>query len=614
MATLSVSPHSFHIPVMGLGFTLETPLKVAHLGIDSVMSIMDDGLLESLRRVWQEKYGSPYTEISEVATDSRAKRITAYLDTLQDLVQEKVARLRTNGQHFSRELEQYMDLLPDRSSLKAEFLALRAKGKAISQQQWQRWTAQLPVGSLDVNIMTKVDKPNFDKAGNPLGREYSDAMAALRGFAQSQLRSAVVFSAGLNPGLYSYCAQFPDFLPDAYGQLKKRIILKVSDYRSALIQGRFLAKKGLWVDEFRVESGLNCGGHAFATPGYLLGPILAEFKEKRAELAHTLRSTCEVAWEQLGLPALGQEYRLKLTAQGGVGTAAEHAWLLKTYALDRIGWGSPFLLVPEATQVDAATRQALTQAKPSDFYLSHASPLGVPFNNFRKSSGEQQRIARIEKNRPGSPCYKKFLSFDTSYTEKAICTASRQYQRLKLQALEATSKQALPPCGEKQDVLAKDCLCEGLGASALLEHGVTPPRGLSAVSICPGPNTTYFRSIYTLSELVGHIYGRNDVVKGVKRPHLFVKELSLYVDYWKKELAKSLRHTPEKIPASAETFRQNLLEGIHYYKALLTEGQMALTSEDRAALRTLESQLQSSRYALKAEMRVLRGENTRVIS
>ncbi|WP_238531599.1 hypothetical protein [Nitritalea halalkaliphila] len=129
MSLISASPHTFHIPVMGLGFTLETPLKVAHLGIDSVMSIMDDGLLESLRRVWHEKYGSPYTEIPETATDSRAKRITAYLDTLQGLVQEKVTRLRTNGQHFSRELEQYMDLLPDRSTLKAEFTASGPKAK-----------------------------------------------------------------------------------------------------------------------------------------------------------------------------------------------------------------------------------------------------------------------------------------------------------------------------------------------------------------------------------------------------------------------------------------------------------------------------------------------------
>ena len=32
-----------------------------------------------------------------------------------------------------------------------------------------------------------------------------------------------------------------------------------------------------------------------------------------------------------------------------------------------------------------------------DYYLSYASPLGIPFNNFRKSSSEQQRVERLQK-------------------------------------------------------------------------------------------------------------------------------------------------------------------------------------------------------------------------
>ena len=85
----------------------------------------------------------------------------------------------------------------------------------------------------------------------------------------------------MNPRLYGYIAQFDDFFPNENGYIKKKIILKVSDYRSAVIQGKFLAKKGLWISEYRIESGLNCGGHAFATDGYLMGPILAEFRDRR---------------------------------------------------------------------------------------------------------------------------------------------------------------------------------------------------------------------------------------------------------------------------------------------------------------------------------------------
>ena len=40
------SPHSFHIPVLGVGYSVDTPLKVARYGISSVMSIVDDALLE----------------------------------------------------------------------------------------------------------------------------------------------------------------------------------------------------------------------------------------------------------------------------------------------------------------------------------------------------------------------------------------------------------------------------------------------------------------------------------------------------------------------------------------------------------------------------------------
>ena len=46
---------------------------------------------------------------------------------------------------------------------------------------------------------------------------------------------------------------------------------------------------------------------------------------------------------------------VKITAQGGVGTAEEHDFLMEEYQLDSIGWGSPFLLVPEATSVDDET-------------------------------------------------------------------------------------------------------------------------------------------------------------------------------------------------------------------------------------------------------------------
>jgi hypothetical protein len=425
--------------------------------------------------------------------------------------------------------------------------------------------AAISAGKIDVNIMTKVDKINFDKEGNELPREYSDALSALRGFAESDLESSVVFSAGMNPALYGYAEQFADFFPDQTGKIKKGIILKVSDYRSALIQGRFLAKKGLWVSEFRIESGLNCGGHAFATDGLLIGPILEEFKNNRSELRQVLFETCQKALSDKGIPLLAEDIIPKITYQGGIGTAAEDKFLMDYYQLDGTGWGSPFLLVPEATSVDKDTLDRLIQSRKSDYYLSHASPLGVPFNNLRTSSGEEQRLSRIEKNRPGSPCYKKFLSFSTEFSSKPICTASREYQNLKLKQYAVGNTSS----SEIEEVLEKDCLCEGLSASVILNQGEEPRRNLKAVTICPGPNLAYFKGVFSLKEMLDHIYGKANIILDPERPQVFVKELQLYVQHLQHEIRKSLPEKTQKFESYVDKFKSNLSQGIAYYQDLI---------------------------------------------
>ena len=107
--------------------------------------------------------------------------------------------------------------------------------------------------------------------------------------------------------------------------------MKVSDYRSALIQGKFLAKKGLWVSEYRIESGLKCGGHAFATDGNLLGPVLAEFKEKGEALKKDIQELLNKELKNQGRVIAKESLPLQFSAQGGVGTEEEHAFLLDYY-------------------------------------------------------------------------------------------------------------------------------------------------------------------------------------------------------------------------------------------------------------------------------------------
>jgi hypothetical protein len=277
--------HHFHIPVMGTGHSIDSPIRVAHLGISSVISVVDDLLCEKIRKHYCKEFGLPYENIPRSRTDGRAERITAYLDTVQEIVRIQFERLKELPALRNSEKDRYFRLLPDGSPLRKAYDAITTLTDPDEQvNQMKTLTARMIPGSIDVNIMAKVDALRLDKDDQPMSAEFSDASAALRGFANSNLSSSLVLSAGFNPRLYSYLAEFKDFYRDTSGNIKKKIILKVSDFRSALIQGKFLAKKGLEVSEFRIESGLNCGGHAFASDGHLMPVLLQEFREKGGSL------------------------------------------------------------------------------------------------------------------------------------------------------------------------------------------------------------------------------------------------------------------------------------------------------------------------------------------
>lgn len=588
--------HSFHIPVLGLAYSIDTPVKVARFGIASAVSIMDHQLLEDMRAYYCRETGEPYQQITPRDEDSRAVSITAYLDLLQRIVTEQLARLRALPFDKGNDLMKYFELLPEDTAARQLFdcMLLLPEGPDRLKMQ-QELKLMITAGDIDVNIMSRLDKVNYDGQGNELPREYADAHAALRGFANSKLHASVIFSAGYNPALYAYTARFPAFYPDEHGRLQKRIILKVSDYRSAIVQGKILAKKGLWVSEFRVESGLNCGGHAFATDGLLLGPVLEEFRSKRAELTADLYTLCQAALYREGRHTFLRPPALRITVQGGIGTAGEHRFLTEHYGLDGTGWGSPFLLVPEATNVDPDTLQALATAKPDDYFCSDASPLGVPFNNFRNSSAEQQRQARIAQGRPGSPCYKKFLASDTEFGAIPECTASRKYQYLKIRQLR---EQGLAQESMEQAcaaITAKDCLCEGLGASVRLTNNMPLSHNLSAVTICPGPNLAYFSGIFTLREMTDHIYGRVNILNDRYRPNLFVNELHLYIGHLEQKLKAAGMSSRKQIKTLA-TFKENLLAGIGYYKKLSKD----MPPEQRGYLAQMTEELDKARDRVAA--------------
>ncbi len=565
--------HKFHIPVMGLAFTIDTPIKVARFGISSVIPIGEERLIEMMRSYYYPLMGLPYIPILSNEDDCRSKRITDYLNLVNTIVSTQIDKLRNAAFEKGSEIVKYFEMLPEDSKLKKMYLMMTQINDKPEAEKIQSYLREaVEPGNIDVNIMTKTDRNNLDKNG-VLIADGSDAVSALRGYANSNLKkSSVVFSAGMNPRLFNYLEGCRQFDMNEDGSFDKKITIKVSDYRSAIIQGKYLAKKGIWVSEFRIESGLNCGGHAFATDGYLLGPILEEFKTKKQELVNTLLELYIKALNEKGSFVPSKNPEIRITVQGGIGTYEEDTFLHEKYEVSSTGWGTPFLLVPEATAVDGATLDLLCKAEKKDIELSHHSPLGVRFYYLKGTTAEKERLQRIEKGKPGSPCIEKHLTFNTEFTEEPICTASHKYQKLKIAQLKSMN------LGDKEyekqfnKVVEKECLCVGLSNTVAIKYHKTIIKNMNAVTICPGPNIVYFNKIVSLQTMVDHIYGRTNIIEYNNRPNMFINELVLYINYLKEKLIDDLLYPSNaKLKKYYTEFYNNLSDGIAYYRNLNPE-------------------------------------------
>src|SRR5690606_28002850 len=105
--------------------------------------------------------------------------------------------------------------------------------------------------------------------------------------------------------------------------------------------------------------------------------------------------------------------------------------------------------------------------------------------------------------------------------------------------------------------------------SAYIKNNILKPKENEAVAICPGPNIAYFSGRFTLDEMIKHIYGKISLLNEVDRPNLFVNELKLYVEYLKKDINVHLENLNEKKEKQLIKFKEQLQNGINYYKDLI---------------------------------------------
>ncbi len=558
MYAVDAGMHSFTTPVMGIAFTVDSPLKLARYGISSTVSLVDDAFLEQMRKHHSAECGDDYVPIKKNAPNGRALRVTAYLDFLDRQVAKQMRVLRALPFEEGSDICRYFELLPP-GPLRSEYEAMQATADAAEKERMQdALRGKIKAGAINANIMTKLDRDR-DRKGIPLPLGDSDALSAARGFAKSTVDGSLILSAGMNPRLFAYIATLEEFRPDASGYIKKRLVLKVSDFRSADVQSKVLAKKGVWVSEYRIESGLNCGGHAFATAGLLMGPILQEFKDDRVALAEKIMVIYNKARVKAELPTFDKPLTTHLTFQGGLGTAGEQSFLMDYFQVDSTAWGSPFLLVPEATNLDEKTRSDLAACKDEDIQLSPNSPLGVPFWNFVNSGSEDARRERIATGKPGSPCPKGHVALKWDFQEIPLCRASRTYQSRELKLLEESEESIELKEKKRLSIIDPSCICHDLSGCATLEAGIDLK---ARPAICPGPNVVNFKKVISLDEMVGHIYGRNVAMHRPERPHVFLRELELYIEELGKQIA-------DEAPRLAK-YENNLRAGIAYYRDLAT--------------------------------------------
>ena len=67
-----------------------------------------------------------------------------------------------------------------------------------------------------------------------------------------------------------------------------------------------------------------------------------------------------------------------------------------------------------------------------------------------------------------------------------------------------------------------------------------------------------------------HIYGKVNLLNKSERKNMFVKELSMYVDYFKNMVGDITAPLDKKQQKTLNSFKGNLNKGIEYYKDLFS--------------------------------------------
>lgn len=105
-----------------------------------------------------------------------------------------IEKLKAESFKSGSEIVNLLKCFPDGSPVKVAYEEMLNENEGHYKIYLQNeLRIKITPGPIDVNIMTKCDRINYDKNGEALPVRIADAMSALRGFAESDLSSSVIF-------------------------------------------------------------------------------------------------------------------------------------------------------------------------------------------------------------------------------------------------------------------------------------------------------------------------------------------------------------------------------------------------------------------------------------
>ena len=94
----------------------------------------------------------------------------------------------------------------------------------------------------------------------------------------------------------------------------------------------------------------------------------------------------------------------------------------------------------------------------------------------------------------------------------------------------------------------------------------------------------------TLEEISHHIYGLKESEVREDRPHFFVKELELYMNYFKEKLDESATSFNKKQEKYFQKFLDNMNDGVNYYTNLFEDMKLNFFKKGDLILESIKKQ------------------------